>query len=68
MAGMLNQDSLIEVCATLSEIENLKVTLNEASKGAMVVGLCTFVGALLGGPVGLAVGKYETILQDAFPK
>lgn len=58
--SMHRQDSIFEICAVLSENENLKVTLQEASKGALLVGLFAFVGGLLGGPVGLAIGKFIT--------
>lgn len=51
-----HQDAIFEICATLSEIEDLKVTLVETGKGTLKVAFCTFVGGLLGGPVGLALG------------
>lgn len=58
MAVLLqNEEAIFEICAVLSEQENLKVTLKEATKGALKVGFCSFVGALLGGPIGLAIGR-----------
>lgn len=65
MAHLLrgNQESIFEICAVLSEQENLKVTLEEAGKGALIVGTCSFLGGLFGGPVGLAIGEcYATCL------
>lgn len=58
-----NQDSIFEICAVLSEEENLKVTLGEAGKGALMVGACTFLGGLLGGPIGLAIGKCHELYK-----
>lgn len=55
---LAHQEQIFEICATLSEVEDLKVTLVESGKGALMVGMCTFAGGLLGGPVGLALGMY----------
>lgn len=55
----VHQNSIFEICAVLSEQEKLKVTLEEAGKGALMVGACAFLGALFGGPIGLAVGKFR---------
>lgn len=55
---MNHRESIFEICTVLSEQENLKVTLEEAGKGALMVGVCTFLGGLLGGPVGIAIGKF----------
>lgn len=57
MSLFAHQESIFELCATLSEIEDLKVTLVESGKGALIVGFSTFLGGLLGGPIGLALGK-----------
>ncbi|CAH2005899.1 unnamed protein product [Acanthoscelides obtectus] len=50
------REPLIEACQILAEQEDLKVTVKEASKGALIAGFGAFCGAILGGPPGLAIG------------
>ncbi|CAH1163567.1 unnamed protein product [Phaedon cochleariae] len=53
---MFQNKEIMELCEMLAEHENLKVSIKEATKGAFCVGFGAFAGALLAGPVGLAVG------------
>ncbi|CAG9770450.1 unnamed protein product [Ceutorhynchus assimilis] len=56
---MLNSNqraNIIEICRVLAEQENLKATIVESGKGALFVGLAAFMGSILAGPLGLAVG------------
>ncbi|XP_050292746.1 protein C19orf12 homolog [Anthonomus grandis grandis] len=58
--------NLIEVCSTLAEQENLKVTITSSAKGALYVGAATFIGGVLGGPLGMAAGGVLSSLSVAF--
>ncbi|XP_066151441.1 protein C19orf12 homolog [Euwallacea fornicatus] len=51
-----NKHDLIEACCILAEQENLKVTITESGKGAMMAGAGVFLGGLVAGPIGMAVG------------
>lgn len=42
--------------AALADNENIRFTVRQSAKGAMVCGAMCFVGGLVAGPVGLAVG------------
>ncbi|XP_058467010.1 protein C19orf12 homolog [Malaya genurostris] len=47
---------LMEAVGMLTDQRNVRVTIKSSAKGAMVCGTTCFIGGLLGGPVGLAVG------------
>lgn len=53
----VNNNELISVAQQLSENQNLRVTVKESMKGACMAGGGALVGGLLGGPIGLAIGK-----------
>lgn len=57
MSLVSRRESILKICEVLSEQEDLKVTLSQAAEGGLMVGGAAFVGALLGGPIGLAIGK-----------
>lgn len=42
--------------AILADNHNMRATVRQSSKGALICGTCCFVGGLLAGPVGLAAG------------
>ncbi|CAG2107530.1 unnamed protein product [Medioppia subpectinata] len=44
----------------------IQVTVTQSLKGALLVGTCSFVGALLAGPVGLAIGGASGGVAAAF--
>lgn len=48
---------IINVIVQLAEHEKLRVTVEESVKGAVITGLCTLAGGLLGGRSGLLLGK-----------
>lgn len=56
----VNTIRVVEALSQLSEHENLRIAITESGKGALIVGGCAFVGGLLGGPVGLGIGKLIT--------
>ncbi|XP_039994737.1 protein C19orf12 homolog isoform X1 [Xiphias gladius] len=49
-------DDVIRLCCQISAHHQIKVTVKNSTKGAMVAGGTAFVGGLLGGPAGIAVG------------
>lgn len=54
-------DDVMRLCCELSAHEQIKVTVKNSTKGAMVAGGTAFIGGLLGGPAGIAVGKNEYV-------
>lgn len=40
----------------LADNHNMRVTVRQSGKGALICGACCFVGGLVAGPVGLAAG------------
>lgn len=55
----VNQDAIISVCKQLAEQQNLRVCISESLKGAAIAGGCAFIGGIIGGPVGLAIGTLD---------
>ncbi|KAL7406442.1 hypothetical protein ABVT39_019792 [Epinephelus coioides] len=49
-------DDVMRLCCELSAHDQIKVAVKNSTKGAMVAGGTAFVGGLLGGPPGIAVG------------
>lgn len=52
----VNGKELLDGIAILADNHNLRVTLKQSGKGAIVCGAICFIGGVVGGPVGLAVG------------
>lgn len=52
-----SQDQILDVCAVLSEKEDLNVTFKEAGKGFLIAGTGAAIGTLLGGAFGLFIGE-----------
>lgn len=48
--------ALMDGVAILSDDRNLRVTIRQSGKGALICGASCFVGGLVAGPVGMAVG------------
>lgn len=42
--------------AILADNHNMRATVRQSGKGALICGACCFVGGLVAGPVGLAAG------------
>ncbi|KAM7346503.1 protein Nazo isoform 1-T2 [Cochliomyia hominivorax] len=47
---------LIEAISVLADEQNVRVTVKQSGKGAVICGACCFAGGLLMGPPGLAIG------------
>lgn len=58
-------DDVVRLCCELSAHEHIKVAVKNSTKGALVAGGTAFVGGLLGGPPGIAVGKSQIPLQKS---
>lgn len=50
-------DDVMRLCCNLSANQQIKVAVKHSAKGAAVAGGSAFIGGLLAGPPGLAVGK-----------
>ncbi|XP_018575671.1 protein C19orf12 homolog isoform X2 [Anoplophora glabripennis] len=60
-----NREPLIEICEVLAEREELKVTCKLAAKDALIAGFGAFAGALIAGPIGVAVGGTAASIATA---
>ncbi|XP_066249735.1 protein C19orf12 homolog [Euwallacea similis] len=60
-----NKDDLMEICRILAEQEDLKVTVTESGKGAMMAAAGVFIGGLVAGPIGMAIGGSVTSIAVA---
>ena len=48
---------VMRLLCSISEEKKMKAAVKHSGRGAVVTGAVAFVGGLLGGPPGLAVGK-----------
>ncbi|XP_037028652.1 protein C19orf12 homolog [Bradysia coprophila] len=53
---VLNTNELFDAIAILTQEQNMRVTVKQSAKGALICGASCFVGGLVAGPVGMAVG------------
>lgn len=60
-------DDVMKLCCELSANQQVKTTVKQSGKGAAAAGGLAFAGGLLGGPLGIAVGKYQ-LLQHVLSK
>lgn len=51
---------VMRLCCEISAHEQIKVAVKHSTRGAALAGGTAFVGGLLGGPAGIAVGKSPT--------
>ncbi|TRY82846.1 hypothetical protein DNTS_022059 [Danionella cerebrum] len=52
-------DDVMKLCCELSANQQVKTAVKQSGKGAVAAGGLAFAGGLLGGPLGIAVGKYR---------
>ena len=60
-------DDVMRLCCEISTHNEVKVAVKNSAKGAAVAGGSAFVGGLLGGPPGIAVGKHlgkDTVFSE----
>lgn len=55
----INTEQALSLVTQLCEEEKLRVTFKESLKGGAIAGITTIIGGLLGGPIGLAIGKWS---------
>lgn len=53
---VVNTRDLMNGLAVLTDDQNMRVTIKHSSKGALVCGAACFVGGVVAGPIGMAVG------------
>ncbi|NXG27867.1 CS012 protein, partial [Dromaius novaehollandiae] len=49
-------DDVIQLFCHLSEVKGMKAAVRHSSRGALLAGATAFIGGLVGGPPGIAVG------------
>lgn len=54
------KDDVIQLCCEISANKKIKAAVKNSGKGAAAAGGGAFVGGLVGGPAGIAVGKLES--------
>lgn len=54
-------DDIIKLCCEISSNKKIKAAFKNSAKGAAVAGGTAFVGGLLGGPAGIAVGRFMRV-------
>lgn len=53
---MLDIQRFLEEVLLLVDSQNLRVTLRQSGKGAIICGVCCYFGSVLGGRLGVALG------------
>lgn len=48
--------ALIEALSVLADEQNIRISVKQSGKGAIICGACCFAGGILLGPAGLAIG------------
>ena len=56
---------VMRLLCSISEEKKMKAAVKHSGRGAVVTGAVAFVGGLLGGPPGLAVGKSKCLAGAA---
>lgn len=51
-------DDVLRLCCEISADKKIKAAFKSSAKGAAAAGGAAFLGGLLAGPAGLAVGKF----------
>lgn len=60
------KDDIMKLCCEISANKKIKAAFKNSAKGAAVAGGTAFVGGLIGGPAGIAVGMFTCVfLQSA---
>lgn len=52
----INAKEFLDGVAIIADNHNVRVTLKQSGKGAIICGVCCFIGGVIAGPPGLAVG------------
>lgn len=56
-------DDIMRLCCDVSANQQMKAAVQHSTRGAVVAGGTAFVGGLLAGPAGIAVGKKRAWVQ-----
>lgn len=54
-------EEVIKLLCSISEEKKMKAAIKHSRRGALVTGTMAFVGGLVGGPPGIAVGKCQCL-------
>lgn len=55
-------EDVMQLLCSISEERKMKAAFKHSGRGALVTGAVAFVGGLVGGPPGLAVGKCKCLM------
>ena len=58
-------EDIMKLLCTIAEEKNMMVAVKYSGTGALVTGAGAFIGGLLGGPIGIAVGKCKLLAGAA---
>lgn len=53
---VVSVDEFLQSIAFLADHQNLRANMKQSGKGGLIAGACTFIGGVVAGPIGLAVG------------
>ena len=53
----INVDDVMQLFYHLSQEKGMKAAVKHSGRGALLAGATAFIGGLMGGPPGIAVGK-----------
>lgn len=59
-------DDVMKLCCELSANQQIQTTVKGSGKGAAAAGGLAFAGGLVGGPLGIAVGKFKMSHHNFF--
>lgn len=59
-------DDVMKLCCELSANQQVKTAVKQSGKGAAAAGSLAFAGGLIGGPLGIAVGKSIHALHTTY--
>lgn len=52
----IDMEEVLNAASMVADQEHMRATVRHSAKGALICGTACFIGGLLAGPVGLAVG------------
>jgi len=59
----ISVDDVIQLLCQLAQKKGMKAAVRHSGQGALLAGATAFVGGLMGGPPGIAVGK-RVLLEE----
>ncbi|XP_010124326.1 PREDICTED: protein C19orf12 homolog, partial [Chlamydotis macqueenii] len=60
----ISVDDVVQLFCHLSQEKGMKAAVKHSGRGALLAGATAFIGGLVGGPPGIAVGKSVFLLEE----